>query len=321
MNDPIYKRLFSFGRMVADLLRAVGHPDWLGEVDFDTLDKLPAEYVGDMWQQRRGDTVWRVRFRGDWLYLLVLLEFQSEKDLRMPLRNLEYTALLYGELDKRDELGRPGRWPPVLPVVLCNGETPWVDTLEMRDLFGAVPESLAPYQPSQRSLVLDERRVAVERLPRGNLMRGVVGFEQSRTPDALARAARALEGWLRHPADADLGLVFRDWMAAMVERLAPGKPPNLGRTLKEATMTLGRIEDWPKQFVAQGRVEGQRIVLHRLATRRFGDAVGDQLNALLDGTDDWERIAAVTDLIATADAGADLIDGVTEVLRPAADHD
>ena len=87
-------------------------------------------------------------------------------------------------------------------------------------------------------------------------------------------------------------------------------------------MTLAdRMADWPKQFVAQGRVEGPRIVLRRLATRRFGDAVGDQLNALLGGTDDWERIAAVTDLIATADAGADLIDGVTEVLRPAADHD
>ena len=47
MNDPIYKRLFSFPRMAADLLRVVGDPDWIGDADFDTLEKLPAEYVGD----------------------------------------------------------------------------------------------------------------------------------------------------------------------------------------------------------------------------------------------------------------------------------
>ena len=324
INDPIYRRLFSFKRVVADLLRAVGHPDWLGEADFDTLEKLPAEYLGDMLQERPGDAVWRVRIRDTLLYVFVVLE--SEKDARMPLLNLEYTVRLYGELDKRKELNRPGRWPPVLPVVLYNGETPWADTLELGDLFGAAPGPAGRHKMSQGSLVFDERRVAVELLPGGNLMRGVVGFEQSRTPDALARAARALEGWLRHPADADIGLVFRDWMAAKIERLAPGEPPDLGSTLKEATMTLAdRMADWPEQFirqgVAQGRVEGQRIVLRRLATRRFGDAVGDQLGALLGGTDDWERIAAVTDLIATADAGADLIDGVTEVLRPATDHD
>ena len=139
MNDPIYKRLFSFPRMAADLLRAVGHPDWIGDVDFGTLEKLPAEYVGDRRQQRRGDTVWRVRFRRRWFYLL-LLEYQSTKTALMSLRNLEYTALLLGEMDRRKELGRPGHWPPVLPLVLYNGDTPWADTLEMHDLFGPVPD-------------------------------------------------------------------------------------------------------------------------------------------------------------------------------------
>ena len=33
----------------------------------------------------------------------------------MALRNLEYTALLYGALDRRGELGPPGGWPVVLP--------------------------------------------------------------------------------------------------------------------------------------------------------------------------------------------------------------
>ena len=137
MHDPIYRRLFAFPRMVGDLLRSVGDVDWR------TLEKLSAEYIGDSGQQRRGDAAWRVRFRNGWLYLLVLLEFQSRSDARMALRNLEYTALLYGDLARRGELAAPGRWPPVLPVVLYNGDAPWTAALDMRDLVAPVPATLS----------------------------------------------------------------------------------------------------------------------------------------------------------------------------------
>ena len=55
MHDPVYRQLFSFRRMVADLLHAVGDADWTKDVDFDVLEKLPAEHVGGRLQQRRGD--------------------------------------------------------------------------------------------------------------------------------------------------------------------------------------------------------------------------------------------------------------------------
>lgn len=209
--------------------------------------------------------------------------------------------------------------------MLYNGETPWADTLEMRDLFGAVPPALAPYQPSQRSLVVDERRVVADDLPHGNLMRGVVGFEQSRTPEELARTARVLDGWLRYPDDSDLALAFRDWMEAAAGRMEPGGRVNLGGSLKEATMTLAeRMAEWPEQWrregvaegLAQGRQEGQRTLLRHLAAKRFGDVIGDRLDAMLGGTGDWERLAAVSDLIVTADAGDDLIDAVAGIPRP-----
>ena len=209
MHDPIYRRLFAFPRMVAHLLEAVGHSDWIRDVDLGTLERLPAEHVGDSAQQRRGDVVWRVRFRNGWLYLLVLLEFQSGNDPRMALRNLEYTALLYRELDRRGQLGPPGRWPPVLPVVLYNGAAPWTGRLDMRSLIADVPAALVHCQPAQRSLLLDERRVAVDDLPLGNLMRAVIGFEQSRTPADITRVARALRGWLRSPRDLGPGTRVR----------------------------------------------------------------------------------------------------------------
>ena len=347
MYDPIYKRLFAFPRMVADLLRAVGDPVWLGDVDWETLERLSAEHVGDSGQRRLGDAAWRIRFRNGWLYLLVLLEFQSRSDARMALRNLEYTALLYGDLARRGELGAPGCWPPVLPVVLYNGDAPWTAALEMRELVAPVPAGLSAYQPSQRSLLLDERRVAVDDLPLDNLMRAVVGFEQSRTPVELARVARALRNWLS-PQDSNLGRAFAAWVRQLVARISPGQAGDeLGETLEEAAMTLAdRVAQWPEQWrregvaegrregvaegrregvaegrregVAEGRreaVAGQRALLRRFAAGRFGEAVGERVESLLGDTADWDRLSAAAQLVATAENEAALIDGVAGVVR------
>ena len=334
MHDPIYKRLFDFPDMVRDLLRAVGDAGWIADVDLDTLEKLPAEHVGDHAQTRRGDAAWRVRFRNGWLYLLVVLEFQSANDARMALRNLEYTALLYRELDRRRELGPPGRWPPVLPVVLYNGDAPWTAALEMRDLTAGVLAVLPSCQPSQRSLLLDERHVAVDDLPAGNLMRAVAGFEQSRAPEDLRRVAAALAGRLRSPAHADLRRAFAAWLDQMAGRMRPGEADwTPGRTLEEATMTLvERMAQWPEQWlregvaegrregVAEGRREGvaqERALLRRLAAVRFGDAVAAQVEDLLRTTEDWDRLAAAAELIVRAETGPGLIDGIDRSVRRA----
>ena len=236
MHDPIYKRLFGFPDMVRDLLRAVG-PAWIDDVDLGTLEQLSAEYVGDLGQTRRGDAAWRVRFRDRPLHLLVVLEFQSTIDAHMALRNNEYTTLLYQELARRKKLGPPGQWPPVVPVVLYNGDAPWTAALEMRDLIGTPPAVLSPCQLSQRSLLLDERRVAVDDLPAGNLMRWVTGFEQSETPEDLLQVAIALVRRLRSPAYAGLRGVFAEWVDQLARRMKPGQTAwTPGRTLEEATM-------------------------------------------------------------------------------------
>ena len=328
MHDPIYKRLFDSPRMVADLLRAVGRGDWLDDIDLGTLEKLPGERVGDHGQQRRGDAVWRARFRNGWLYLLIVLEFQSANDPRMALRNLEYTALLYQELGRRGELGEPGHWPPVLPVVLYNGDTRWTAELEMHNLIAPVDSTLVPYQPSQRSLLLDERHVAVDDLPLQNLIRGVVGFEQSRTPTDIAQVAAALRGWLRTPQDSELSRAFAAWIRQMVERLGPQEiGRELGETLEEATMTLvERVAQWPEQWrtegrrqgVAEGRREGvarERALLRRLAAVRFGDAVGDEVTGLLADITDADRLGVVEELIVGVDNGPELIDRVADLRR------
>ena len=143
-SDPIYKRLYAFAEMVEDLLRSLFPRELTDAVDWPSLGRLPAEYVGDDFRRRHGDAVWRVRLRdgderGEWLYVLVLLEFQSTTDEMMALRVLQYTAMLYQELVRESRRARsargkrragkgaakPERLPPVLPVVLYNGDAKW----------------------------------------------------------------------------------------------------------------------------------------------------------------------------------------------------
>ena len=72
--------------MIQDLLRGFVPADLVEAFDFDSLEQLPTQHVGDDRRQSRGDMLWRVRYRDratgedEWLYLLVLLEFRSMVD-------------------------------------------------------------------------------------------------------------------------------------------------------------------------------------------------------------------------------------------------
>ena len=320
MHDETYKTLFAFPRMVEDLLRGFVGGAWIDRIDFATLEKLSADYVSDELRTRHGDTVWRVRHRDAWLHVLVLLEFQSTSDPDMALRILAYTTLLYQELARSKASAPDGRRAPVLPVVLYNGARPWTAAREVRELIAPVGPDLAPYQPSQRYVVLDERRTAVDDVPRDNLMAAVIGLEQSREPADLVRVVDALRARLRGPGDAGLRRAFTDWIGRLAERLAPAGaalPPL--RTLEDARMTLvERVSEWPAEWqrkgLEQGREQGlkqslehERALLQRMAATRFGAGVAERLAEVLARIADPDRLVEVGDWLVRCETGDDFL--------------
>ena len=333
VQDPNYKRLFSFPRMVADLLRAFLPGEVLAELDLSTLGKLPAEYVSDELLQRHGDCVWRLRRRGRWLYLLVLLEFQSTEEPRMALRILTYTSLLYQELVRSGALDAGGRLPAVLPVVLYTGEGRWRAAMEVGELVGPVGRWLAPYQPSQRYLVVDERHVGAEDFPsEGNLMGAVLGLEQSRGPGDLLRVAGLLVEWLRDPRDGELKRAFTDWVWRLARHFEPGDAePAPVRSLEGVRMTLEeRVAEWPKQWFREGREQGvregreqgveqglahERALLRRQTASRFGAETAERLSGVLAGIADPEGLAEVGEWLVRCGTGDEFLARVD----PAAD--
>ena len=140
-HDEIYKAIFSHRVSVQNLLRFLegmidDGPEWLGAFDPETLEPVPTERIDETLHRHLSDLVWRVRLRDggedDWAYLFVLIEFQSEVDYLMAFRVRTYVNLLYRGLWTGRRFGASDRLPPVLPVVLYNGDYPRYLTFDLR---------------------------------------------------------------------------------------------------------------------------------------------------------------------------------------------
>ena len=322
MQDAAYKNLFSHPRMVEDLLRGFAAVGWSDALDFESLQKLPAEFVSEDLRRRQGDGLWRVRFRdSQWLYVMVLLEFQSTVDRYMAVRMLVYTGLLHQDLIRRKELGPGGELPPVLPVVLYNGRSRWTAADDVAKLAASVGEPLARYQPSQRYFLLDARAHEDDDLPRENLVSALLGLENSRSPGDLKRAARALSEWLGRPGESELKRAFVQWAVrvAIPARLgAEHLHLALTQLEEDPTMLAERSNEWYEEAhrrgVEQGRAE-ERALLTRQAARKFGTDTASPLAELLVGLTAPGQLAEVGDWIIECEAGAELLDRTGRLIR------
>ena len=204
-HDTSYRLLFSHAEMVRDLLTGFVPESWIAELDLNSLEKMNGSYVSDDLRSRHNDAIWRVRWGQEWIYIYLLLEFQSTVDRFMPVRILTYTGLLYQYLVRRQELDNSRKLPPVLPIVLYNGAARWRAPTRVSGLIQPGPEALAEFQPDQALLLIDEGAFDMDELaPLSNLVAALFRLEHHRSlaevPDILA----LLIDWLSEPGQEDL---------------------------------------------------------------------------------------------------------------------
>ena len=265
--DGLYKQLFSHPPMVEALLRGFVHEDWVSALDLSTLEKPNSQYISEELLQRSDDILWRVRLnlpdgRREWLYLYLLIEFQSRSDTWMALRLLTYVCLLYQDLIKSGQVKR-GKLPPVFPLVLYNGEKKWQARQEVADLIAA-PGGLARWVPRFRYHLLDEGRVPDEALRRlsNNLLARLIELE-TRADNAAAvdAATAALIEHLKGPAYASLrGAFVSFYNRVLFSKRKPGETIEGFDDLQEGrSMLAEKIEQWIRQGEHRGQEQGIAI--------------------------------------------------------------
>jgi hypothetical protein len=276
-HDTGYKKLFSHPEMVADLLRGFVHEDWVRDLDFSTLERVSGSYVTPELRSRESDVVWRVRWERDrWLYVYLLIEFQSTVDPFMALRVMVYLGLLYQDLVQNRQLTAAGKLPPVLPLVLYNGYAPWGAARELGELIAEVPGGLERYRPHLRYCLLDEARIADSELESlRNLAAALFRLEKSRGPEDIQRVLMALIEWLGEPELADLRRSFTTWLLrVLLPARVPGTViPQVADLQEVKSMLAERVIEWTHEWKQEGLEEGlerSRGVLLRNLEKRFG---------------------------------------------------
>jgi len=282
-HDSSYKFLFSTPELVRDLIFGFIPDEWLHSLDYSTLEKVPGHYVSEDFRQREDDIVWRVKVGDDWVYLYILLEFQSRIDKYMALRMMVYTGLLYQDLIKRGDVLKEGRLPPILPIVLYNGSKRWTAATDIAELIAAVPGLVEQFKPKLKYLLIDEGAYTEHELASlKNLVAAVFQIEQVSSPERIPELIGLLIDWLGDRPD--LKRMFALWIRATLKRKTKYRIvlPEIDDLQELNIMLAERLEQWAHDYKAEGLQEGlakglekglakgEILALQKLLSRRFG---------------------------------------------------
>ena len=157
-HDIAHKEFYLHPENVKDLIQGFVALDCVSEFDFSTLERDNDSFVEKEKNERHDDIIWRLKWRDRWVYVYIIIEFQSSVDETMPVRIMSYVSLLYLYLlgNKNLEYWKEKKLPVVLPIVLYNGKDIWNVPKNVESMFKYTYKELERFIPKLSYYFIDE---------------------------------------------------------------------------------------------------------------------------------------------------------------------
>ena len=344
-HDQTYKLLFSQPLAARSLIGDILARDWSDELDLETLERFSTEHVDAELRRSLSDMAWRVWFKGGKRSAVFLVELQSSVDPSMAMRMLQYATATAKFLQSDPGLlDADGVMPLLAAYEVYTGPGRSKAKRSVRELFklpdvpaalrgkiGSFPSMAYPgvdLQWMQGEGLLAEGTVAewlgaLEREPMASLPRvhasmaaRLGGREDQALRDALAkwmdermrvlgatREAREQieERIVNLRGRPEMARTFLKWLDAhTVEAMAKA-----GGRAEVAAEALAKALAKP---LGEARSEtGQRRLVIRQASRRFGVLTGERLAELVDPMEGAELVR-VGDAVVDSGTGEELLE-------------
>jgi predicted transposase/invertase (TIGR01784 family) len=172
-KDNCFKLIFGENRLFVEFLQDYVPIELLKDVQPEDIQDVENNFIPLFQDSRESDVVKRINLRGrEPLFIVALVEHESKVNFRMPFKILQYICLILDAYEKEANKQDPGcihrkdfRYPPVLPIVFYNGESPWTaeKNFHNRTLLNNVFEK---YIPQFEYELVDLRRYDFDEITR-----------------------------------------------------------------------------------------------------------------------------------------------------------
>ena len=255
-HDATYKAFFSHKEMLYDLVQGYIPEIQMDDIDWSSSERVSESYIaralGD--QRRYSDIVWKVRLKGKgWVYMFLLLEFQSRPERWMAVRIMTYTSLLLQRLIDTGELPDKDKLPPMLPIVLYNGDAPWKYSCDLSDAYDYLPEWLRTYQIFAKFILLDQKRLLeAGKIAEANLVSAVIQIEHLVEVDRLPHLIQAVLDYTAHKPGLQQEFLIFLQSIPLTNKLTGVEIEKIESLTEFRNMLAENIERWEQRVLARG---------------------------------------------------------------------
>ena len=159
-KDNAAKIVFGDPVLCAQFLKGYTDIPLFKEIKPEDIENVSSHFLPLFQESRDSDTVNKIRIGDFEIYLIALIEHQSENDFDMSFRILRYIVFIWTDYAAQQEKLHKGitkskafLYPPILPIVYYEGTSTWSAPLNFKDRV-FLNNVLGDYIPSFNYLVV-----------------------------------------------------------------------------------------------------------------------------------------------------------------------
>ena len=139
-KDNAAKIVFGDPVLCAQFLKGYTDIPLFKEIKPEDIENVSSHFLPLFQESRDSDTVNKIRIGDSEIYLIALIEHQSENDFDMSFRILRYIVFIWTDYAAQQEKLHKGitkskafLYPPILPIVYYEGTSTWSAPLNFKD--------------------------------------------------------------------------------------------------------------------------------------------------------------------------------------------